>query len=192
MAKTSGGVRGSSGNKSNSKQSRAIAVAEATISRNKYETAIAYDSKGNLLLNKKGGSRSVRFTNSDIAKLKDSVFTHNHPNALGEKGLRAIGNSFSHQDLTLAVNANVKEMRAVTPTYVFSVKRPKNGWGVSPRQVKAAHAKAEREVRRELDAYLNKFGRTQTTYDRANAVYHNRINKRVADKFGWKYSHKRI
>lgn len=45
MAKTSGGVRGG-GSKSNSKQSRAIAVAEATIRNNKYETAVAYDSKG--------------------------------------------------------------------------------------------------------------------------------------------------
>ena len=146
MAKTSGGVRGGSG-KSN-KQSRAIAVAEESIRHNRYETAVAYDSKGNLLLNKKGGSRSVSFTKDEIAKLEDSVFTHNHPSALWQTGIRAIGTSFSHQDLTFAVNANLKEIRAVTPTYTFSIKRPKNGWGVSPKQVKAAYDRAERKVKR--------------------------------------------
>lgn len=190
MAKTSGGVRGG-GSKSNSKQSRAIAVAEATIRNNKYETAVAYDSKGNLLLNKKGGSRSVRMTSNEISKLKDSVFTHNHPSALGKTGIRAIGTSFSHQDLRFAVGTNLKEIRAVTPTYTFSVKRPKNGWGVSPNQVKRAYDKAEKEVRREMDKYLDRVGRTKTSYDRANASYYNQINKRVAEKFGWKYSHKR-
>lgn len=187
MAKTAGGVRGNT----NSKQSRAISVAESTIRQNRYETAVAYDSKGNLLLNKKGGSRSVRMTNDEVARLKDSVFTHNHPSALGKTGVRAIGTSFSHQDLTFAVNANVKEMRAVTPTYTFSVKRPKSGWGVSPKQVRAAYSRAEREVKREMDKYLNKVGRTPTSYDRANASYYNQINKRVAQKFGWEYSHKR-
>lgn len=190
MAKTSGGVRGGSGKKGG-KQERAIAVAEGTIRSNKYETAVAYDNKGNLLLNKKGGSRSVRFTDSEIAKLKDSVFTHNHPSALGKTGVRAIGTSFSHQDLTFAVGANLKEIRAVTPTYTFSVKRPKNGWGVSPQRVKAAYSRAEKEVRMEMDKYLNKVGRTKTSYDRANASYYNQINKRVADKFGWEYSHKK-
>ena len=72
MAKTSGEIRGGGG-KNRSKQERAIAIAEETIRRNKYQTAVAYDSKGNLLLNKKGGSRSVRFTNSEIAKAIISI-----------------------------------------------------------------------------------------------------------------------
>lgn len=93
--------------------------------------------------------------------------------------------------MRFAVGANLKEIRAVTPTYTFSVKRPKNGWGVSPNQVKRAYDKAEKEVRREMDKYLDRVGRTKTSYDRANASYYNQINKRVAEKFGWKYSHKR-
>ena len=189
MAKTAGGVRGRG--KPKNKQDRAIAVAEGYIRRNRYETAVAYDSKGNLLLNKKGGSRSVSFTPEEIAKLKDSVFTHNHPSALGQTGIRAIGTSFSHQDLTFAVNANLKEIRAVTPTYTFSVKRPKNGWGVSPKQVRTAYNRAERAVKKEMDKYLNIVGRSNTSYDRANASYYNQINKRVAKKFGWEYSHKK-
>ena len=188
MAKPSGGVRGC---KSNNKRDRAIAVAEGTIRNNRYETAVAYDSKGNFLLNKKGGSRAVHFTGGEVANLKDAVFTHNHPSALGQTGVRAIGTSFCHQDLTFAVNANLKEMRAVTPTYTFSVKRPKNGWGVTPKQVRVAFGRAERAVKREMDRYLNIVGRNRTSYDRANASYYNQINKRVADKFGWEYLHKR-
>ena len=133
----------------------------------------------------------MHFTYNEVARLKDSVFTHNHPSALGRTGVGAIGTSFSHQDLTFAVGANVKEMRAVTPTYTFSVKRPKNGWGVSPKQVRAAYSRAERAVKKEMDRYLNIVGRSQTSYDRANASYYNQINKRVAEKFGWEYSHKR-
>lgn len=189
MAKTSGGIR--KGRNNNNKQSRAIAVAEESIRYNRYETAVAYDSSGNLLLNKKGGSRSIYFTKDEVTKLKDSVFTHNHPSALGQTGIRAIGTSFSHQDLTFAVNANLKEIRAVTPTYTFSVKRPKNGWGVSPKQVKSAYDRAERKVKREMNKYLNKVGRTGTSYDRANISYYNRITKLVADEFGWEYSHRR-
>lgn len=48
-----------------------------------------------------------------------------------------------------------------------------------------------KKVKREMDKYLNKVGRTQTSYDRTNASYYNQINKRVARKFGWKYSYKR-
>lgn len=192
MAKTAGGVRGVRGGSAKpNKQIRAIAAAEAYISRNRYETAVAYDNKGNLLLNKKGGSRTVHFTNNEVTRLKDAVFTHNHPSALGQTGIRAIGTSFSHQDLTFAVNANLKEMRAATPTYTFSVKRPKNGWGVSPKQVKAAYDRAERKVKREMKKYFNKVGRTRTAIDRANTSYYNRINRLVADEFGWEYSHKR-
>lgn len=187
MAKTAGGVR----ENTNSKQSRAISVAESTIRQNRYETAVAYDSKGNLLLNKKGDSRSVGMTNDEVARLKDSVFTHNHPSELGKTGSGAIGYSFSHQDLTFAVNANVKEMRAVTSTYTFSVKRPKNGWGATPEQVRDAYAKAERAVKRQTQAYLNKVGRTPTSINRANVNHFNQINKRVAQEFGWEYSHKR-
>lgn len=63
--------------------------------------------------------------------------------------------------------------------------------GVTPKQVRAAYDRAERAVKREMDRYLNIVGRNRTSYDRANASYYNQINKRVADKFGWEYSHKR-
>lgn len=65
--------------------------------------------------------------------MKDCVLTHNHPRGWGfsEKSLGRIGNSFSPADIYLAVSANLSEIRAVTPTYTFSLKRPKTGWGVS-------------------------------------------------------------
>lgn len=93
--------------------------------------------------------------------------------------------------MTFAVNANLKEISAVTPTYTFSVKRPKNGWGVSLKQVKSAYDRAERKVKIEMKKYLNKVGRTGISYDRANISYYNRITKLFADKFGWEYSHRK-
>lgn len=186
MAKTSGGVRGNNFHKSRLR--KVLKESEGIIRRNRYEGAIAFNSKGELLLNKKGGSRSVSFTQNEIRLLKDSIFTHNHPSSLGQKGIMAIGSSFSHQDLTMAVNANVKEIRAVTPTYTFSMRRPKNGWGTSTKSVKSAYDKASKAVRKEMDGYLKKMGYTQTAYNRANVSYWHQVNKRVAEKFGWDYS----
>ncbi len=188
MAKTSGGVRGS---KSEAKLRNQLRIAEGKIRRNKYESAIILDSKGRIVLDKRGARYSVGFTQDDIDKMKDMVVTHNHPRALGKTGIAAIGHSFSMQDIVLAVNANVKEIRAVTPTYTFSLKRPAKGWGVSPKQVEVAYREAGKEVKMEMRKYLNKVGRTQSSYDRVDASYYNQINKRLAAKFGWIYSHKR-
>ena len=87
------------------------------------ETAIAFDADGKELLHKKGEQSSVSFTPAETAKLKNAIFTHNHPSARG----------FSNPDLYYASQANVSEMRAVGThakegkiTYV--IKRPKEGW----------------------------------------------------------------
>lgn len=140
MAKTSGGVRKENG------ISKTLKASESSIRRNKYESAIVIGKNGNILLNKNGGKRSVSFTKEEAAKLKDAVFTHNHPSALRASGIMRIGNSFSADDLVTAVKTDVKEMRAVTPTYTFSMKRPKGGWGASPKQVRSAFMRIKSKV----------------------------------------------
>jgi len=62
--------------------------------------------------------------------MRDCVLTHNHP--LGwqyaTNDPRRAGASFSAEDVELALDADVVELRAVTPRLRFSLKRPIGGW----------------------------------------------------------------
>lgn len=82
-----------------------------------FETGVLFDRNGNVVIDKRGAKYSVAFTDEECAKMKDCVFTHNHPRGWQEpeKSLGRIGNSFSPADMYLAIAHNVSEMRAVTP-----------------------------------------------------------------------------
>lgn len=62
--------------------------------------------------------------------MRDCVLTHNYP--LGWQYAaddpRRAGASFSAEDVELALDADVVELRAVTPRLRFSLKRPTAGW----------------------------------------------------------------
>lgn len=95
--------------------------------RNKDETLHVFNSKGDIVSSIGGKGARVIFNAKQIPA--NSILTHNHPRSLAEKGIKRIGNSFSIDDINTAIKTNAKEMRAVTPTYTFSIKRPKGGWG---------------------------------------------------------------
>lgn len=86
------------------------------------ETAVAFNEKGEMLLNKQGEKSSVFFHATEIAKVKNAVFTHNHPS----------GRGLSIEDLNFAEQADLREMRAVGDNehgkFTFIIKRPKDGW----------------------------------------------------------------
>lgn len=193
MAKTSGGNRGGGGNSNSSKVKKALASAEASIRHNKYETGVVIDSNGNEILRKGGGKRYVSFTKDETAKMKDAIITHNHPSAVGKSGISAIGNSFSVEDILLATSNNAKEMRAVTPTYTFSIQRPKNGWGgATSTQIKSVYERANKRTRDKLETYISRYkGDRAKAIERANVLHFNLVMKEVSKRFGWKYSHKK-
>ena len=92
----------------------------------------------------------------------------------------------------LAVSSNAKEMRAVTPTYTFSIKRPAKGyWGVTPREVQQAFREIEREVTGDRQRYIAKRNYGNSQLDRATITHYHEINKRLAKRFGWSYTKKR-
>lgn len=82
-----------------------------------FETAVVFSRSGKVLINKRGEKYSVEFTHDEVEKIKDAIVTHNHPRGWSypEKSLGRIGNSFSIEDINLAVKADAMEMRAVTP-----------------------------------------------------------------------------
>ena len=162
---------------------------ERSIRRRRDEELHVFDSKGNLVRSIQGKGTEV----SVSGKLpENSILTHNHPRALGKSGIMAIGNSFSHHDITLAVSTNAREMRAVTPTYTFSIKRPKGGWGVSADEVRKAYREIENRLTNETrSGYLT--GRrayANSSYDRASVVHYHKVMKRLAKRFGWSYTKK--
>ena len=168
-----------------------VVKAEEEIRVNKkFETGVVFDKNGKVLVDKRGEATSVRFTNDEITKMKDAVLTHNHPRGwrFGEKELGRIGSSFSREDILLAIHSDMAEVRAVTPNYTFSLKRPQKGWGIDEdgflRQYEAFDDSLDKECRRLIKDGI-------ISVNQINAAYYHLLNKQLSKKFGWSYEKKR-
>ena len=83
------GGRGSAGGFGGS-LSNVLANYENKIRNDSTETAVVLDAKGKVLIDKSDGNKNqVTIDPADVPKLRDSIFTHNHPN----------GSAFSREDL---------------------------------------------------------------------------------------------
>lgn len=167
---------------------RKIASTENDIRMNKkFETGVVFNSKGNVLIDKRGDSTSVSFIKEELIKMKDGIMTHNHPRGWGypEKSLGRIGNSFSSDDINLAVRWDLAEMRAVTPNYTFVMRRPVGGWGIRiedlSKLIKKENSKLQKEFQERI--YSGKL-----TPERASAVHYHILWKRIVKQTGWDYS----
>ena len=143
---------------SNYELTKAVSDVESNIRQNKsHETGVLFNKDGNIVIDKRGGSRSVQFTKDECLLMNDGIFTHNHPGAWGysENDIMRIGNSFSIQDIALAVGNNLAEMRAVTPNYTFSMKRPDGGWGISVEELMKLYNDENRNLRLEFTRRIN-------------------------------------
>ena len=164
-----------------------IANIEATIMENKtFETAVVVDLKGNIVVDKRGQHTRVDFTSAELVKMKDCIVTHNHP--LGwrydKKDIRRIGNSFSIEDIKLAINGDVMEIRAVTPVYTFSMKRPVNGWGISAKEMNLIYDKEENNQYKE---FLDRIRNGTLTDTQFEVVFFHTLWKKIAKDLGWEY-----
>lgn len=121
-----------------------------------FETGVLFDKNGNVVIDKRGAKYSVEFTDEECAKMKDCIFTHNHPRGWQEpeKSLGRIGNSFSPADMYLAIAHNVSEMRAVTPNYTFAMKRPEEGWGITISKFEKLVNRENNKLRAEFTARI--------------------------------------
>lgn len=172
------------------KMKKNILGAEQKIRNNKDESAYVFDSKGNLVDITKGKGPEVNMARATVPQ--DAIITHNHPRSIGTTGIRRIGNAFSSDDLNFAVYKNAKEMRAVTPTYTFSVKRPKGGWGDRTQIVKRYNEISNKLIN-EGNRWLanSSYSIYDTRRTRLEVAHTDRIMKQLAKEFGWKYSKKR-
>ena len=173
---------------SNYELTKAVSDVESNIRQNKsHETGVLFNKDGNIVIDKRGGSRSVQFTKDECLLMNDGIFTHNHPGAWGysENDIMRIGNSFSIQDIALAVGNNLAEMRAVTPNYTFSMKRPDGGWGISVEELMKLYNDENRNLRLEFTRRINK---DTLTISHASATHFHILWKRLSKKLGFDYS----
>lgn len=173
---------------SNYDLTKAVSDVESNIRQNKsYETGVLFNKDGNIVIDKRGRSRSVQFTKDECLLMNDGIFTHNHPGAWGyaENDIMRIGNSFSIQDIALAVGNNLAEMRAVTPNYTFSMKRPDVGWGISVEELMKLYNDENRNLRLEFTRRINK---GTLTISQASATHFHILWKRLSKKLGFDYS----
>jgi hypothetical protein len=152
-----------------------------------FETGVLFDRNGNVVIDKRGAKYSVAFTDEECAKMKDCVFTHNHPRGWQEpeKSLGRIGNSFSPADMYLAIAHNVSEMRAVTPNYTFAMKRPEEGWGITISKFEKLVNRENNKLRVEFTARINNNTLSPTM---ASVVHYHILWKRISGKMGWNYT----
>lgn len=151
-----------------------------------FETGVLFDKNGNVVIDKRGAKYSVEFTDEECAKMKDCIFTHNHPRGWQEpeKSLGRIGNSFSPADMYLAIAHNVSEMRAVTPNYTFAMKRPE-GWGITISKFEKLVNRENNKLRAEFTARINNNTLSPTM---ASVVHYHILWKRISEKMGWSYT----
>lgn len=185
---SSRGTKGATERGYTAKMVRNIVGIEQKYRRKKDETMHIFTNRGDIVTSIYGKGTNVNFGGRKIPP--NCIITHNHPRALGESGIERIGNSFSRDDILTAVNLNAKEMRAVTPTYTFSVKRPKGGWGVSVKEIAKEYDKIRDAVLQSGYAYLRKIGGDESHRARAEVTIYHKVMKILAKKYGWDYSKK--
>ena len=160
---------------------KAMNAKESEIVRNtEFETFVAFNDSGEVKFTKTG--TKTRVNNMAEGDVRDRFVTHNHPSNA----------SLSKSDIETAVIGNAKEMRARTPNYSYSMKRPEKGWP-SERKAKGVYSDAERSITTWNQQYIRNYkGDKNVAHRRALAVKNHRINKAFAARLGIDYMKLRV
>ena len=185
-------------------QKKAVLTTESKIRNRKTETIRIVDDNGNVINPTISGTRSKAKAMASLIP-QNGVFTHNHPGAEDEPiyirgrkvGVRGggtgigarIGASLSGPDLKSAIKTNAKEIRAVTPTYTFSIRRPAAGWG----NINADDV--HRDWNREFNNYVNNHKEyakeSRQNLGRINAMASHVATRAIAKKYGMTYTRRK-
>lgn len=155
------------------------------------EKAYIIDDNGSVILEKTSNSvDSVGFNRLELDLMNNNTLLHNHPLHAGTENtfMGRIGVSFSRQDIKTAINNNVKEMRVVTPTYQFIMKRPAEGWPLIHTAVDDIFDMGN-ALFTEMDVMLKN---GLTTEAQANTLFNHILWKRYSSKIGAEYTKKEI
>lgn len=190
-------------------QRKALGAQESRIRNFATERAVvvgedgSVNPRGNPMIDSRG--REVTHGSSSRVRLEpgripeNSVLTHNHPSdGIGLAG--RVGSAFSGADIRTAANRNLREIRAVTPNYTYSAKRPAGGWKFSGSAFNAEYERLYRKYIREYGQktsdMLKRHGgisrRDVDVYNnRLNVVVAHRVMKELSAKYGFSYTRRR-
>lgn len=178
---------------------RNITRLENSIRGNKDESLHVLNAQGDVVATMQGKGANVNVDQNSLnafaPMVVGNIMTHNHPRAIGARGAAAIGHSFSGTDIQSAINFNASEIRAVTPTYTFSLKRPANGWGITGAQALRRWNQLANAAQSEVVHYALARGWNGTSQDdpyikRADVVLFHKVMRQLAKENGWIYTKK--
>jgi hypothetical protein len=155
---------------------RAVRTREEAIRHDAVESLYAFDVDGTAVFTKVGGRHDIALSLFEIARLQNTVLTHNHPSSL----------SLSLDDVRVAMLGDLFEVRAVTAHWRFILRRPDPGWDFQMfrRQLEPAYRRLEEEVLRELLLAIND-GRM--TEGEAQASHRHEVWIRLGAELGLQY-----
>ena len=109
-----------------------IEAVEARIAMNDFETAVAFDTDGNIVFEREGGARNVPYAHEEFLKLKGCIITHNHAFNMDWKyfGMKNTS-ALSSDDIWIAYKYGIIETRMVIGNERYSFR-----WD-NPNEVKA-------------------------------------------------------
>lgn len=168
-----------------------VRAKEEEIKFNRFESAFAVDEAGSVVMDKAGEQFHVGFTPEEVERLRSSqgvIFTHNHPRGWehpADSSLRN-GSSFSDMDVRFACQAELSEMRVVTPRRRYFVRPSVRGWNLDywDALVGPSFARHEADVRRHFRLLI---ARRQATAEEAGSETAHMIWTRVAVEWGLTY-----
>ena len=181
-----------------------VSQLESKIRNRKTEKGYVIGENGNVIAESvKGTAHQAKFRVSDLKGSENGVLTHNHPTEGADSGLYGtlagrIGLPFSAKDVNLAAEYNLKEIRAVTPTYTYSIRRPKGGWG-DKAKIESALRRYQLNAQMQAMDYAVRQGaykagnqRRKEISDRANVGTQYTLLKKLAKDMGWEFTRRRV
>lgn len=137
------------------------------------EKAFILNSDGTIFHQKMGSDERIDFTPDEARKFSGKIFTHNHP----------LGITLSPDDVFLARDSNLAEIRNVGGGYIYSMQPGPDGWGDEQNYIQAYLA-AKAEFKPQLDKKLEAGIITDTEY---KGRLRDLIWKKVSKDVGYQY-----
>ena len=208
-----GGASGGMGSASRQGSlARSLASVENSIRNASVEHGAVLDDNGNIVWQGTDNKNGRIWIPPE--KEKDRIVTHNHPVDVKTPGqVRSDGGgSLSRNDIMTAIESDAKEIRAVTRNRVYSLKRPKSGWGIdygdmgrgfnykggkavptpSKKKITEAYRIAKSNVEFRLSRYVKSQGNTKAARDRAFSIKWHLVNKEFAKATGFSYTSTKV
>ena len=166
----------------NSRVRKELKAAEDSIRSSSYERVIAIDAKGKRALEATGTGGEINLRDDDAGKLKNTIVTHNHP----------LGSTFSPNDVRIALNRAVSEIRVCHEKGFYSLTRNFKFGGIPPHyknfpaDYKAAVTSFEQGAQRR-HPNRNRIPSERDAYRKEVNSYARSWLKDNAEKYGWIY-----